>query len=297
MDDLDSEWQRKGATLSDKTARKELGLTQDEIVEAIRAGKLQCQICSMHGNPWLRLLRREVEALVKDKRGAKHLKDQQASAELARTEQELKRLSKQVAALEKQKSTLTANLEGRPRGPAPTGVPEKLLRIVDEIREQGWANQTRLTALKKWLETGHRLPAFAIFIATRAANRKRKATGQAADLLRRARELLGDQPQLRLASPRRTAQRLFDDLRSFQDEHKKVGLGVARVIKNRDLYLVEQGLDIYLQRSALPADGYRLAASFCEHYDPHHGTGLSGPSRARIREIVQFINLVEEQER
>jgi hypothetical protein len=39
MDDLDSEWRRKGATLSetlsDKTARKEFGLTQDEIVEAI----------------------------------------------------------------------------------------------------------------------------------------------------------------------------------------------------------------------------------------------------------------------
>jgi hypothetical protein len=32
----DSEWQRKGATLSDKTARKEFGLTQAEIVTAGR---------------------------------------------------------------------------------------------------------------------------------------------------------------------------------------------------------------------------------------------------------------------
>ena len=32
--DPDSEWQGKGATLSDKTARKEYGLTQDEIVRA-----------------------------------------------------------------------------------------------------------------------------------------------------------------------------------------------------------------------------------------------------------------------
>jgi len=39
--DPESEWQRKGATLSDKTARKEYGLTQDEIVRAIRARKLQ----------------------------------------------------------------------------------------------------------------------------------------------------------------------------------------------------------------------------------------------------------------
>ena len=34
------EWGRKGATLSDKTARSEFGLTQDEIIAAIRAGKL-----------------------------------------------------------------------------------------------------------------------------------------------------------------------------------------------------------------------------------------------------------------
>ena len=48
--DLDSEWQRKGATLSDKTARMELGLTQDEIVQAIRAGNLQYREGSMHGD-------------------------------------------------------------------------------------------------------------------------------------------------------------------------------------------------------------------------------------------------------
>src|SRR5713101_947416 len=57
MDLHDEEWQRKGATLSDKTARSEFGLTQDEIVAAIRAGKLQYRPSSMHGNPWLRARR------------------------------------------------------------------------------------------------------------------------------------------------------------------------------------------------------------------------------------------------
>jgi hypothetical protein len=47
MEDLESEWQRKGATLSDKTAREEFGLTQDEIVRAIRAGQLQYREGSM----------------------------------------------------------------------------------------------------------------------------------------------------------------------------------------------------------------------------------------------------------
>ena len=63
---MDSIRSRKGATFSDKSARQEFGLTQQEIVAAIRAGKLPCQQNSMHGNPWFRLLRHEVEALVGD---------------------------------------------------------------------------------------------------------------------------------------------------------------------------------------------------------------------------------------
>ena len=65
MRPVQEEWSRKGATLSDKTARKEFGLTQDEIVAAIDAGQLQYRVGVIHGNPWLRLLRREVEELMK----------------------------------------------------------------------------------------------------------------------------------------------------------------------------------------------------------------------------------------
>src|SRR5216683_7364975 len=110
MDALDSDWQRKGATLSDKTARKEFELTQDEIVRAIRAGKLQYRRNSIHGNPFLRLLRCEVEALVKKEHGDGFLKDQRAKTELARINRELKRLKAQIAELEKRKSQLAAGL-------------------------------------------------------------------------------------------------------------------------------------------------------------------------------------------
>jgi hypothetical protein len=66
---MDSNWSRKGATFSDKSARQEFGLTQQEIVVAIRAGELQYRENHIHGNPYLRLLRQEVEALVRDKSG------------------------------------------------------------------------------------------------------------------------------------------------------------------------------------------------------------------------------------
>ena len=110
--DFYGEWIRKGATLSDKTARKELGLTQDEIVRAIRAGKLQYRVQSVYGSPFLRLLRREVEALVRKLHGADHLKNEQARTELARVGRELKRLKKQMAELEARKAELLADLGG-----------------------------------------------------------------------------------------------------------------------------------------------------------------------------------------
>jgi hypothetical protein len=108
--DLDSEWQLKGATFSDKTARKEFGLTQDEIVRAIRAGTLHCRVASMHGNPWLRLLRREVKMLVKNKHGDDYLKNQEVKTEVGGINRELKRLKAQVAVLEQQKAKLLGDL-------------------------------------------------------------------------------------------------------------------------------------------------------------------------------------------
>jgi|SRR5450755_1345162 len=110
MDLQGEEWLRKDATLSDKTARSEFGLTQEEIIAAIRAGKLQYRPSSMHGNPWLRLLRREVEDLVSTRHGERYLRERQARTELARVNRELKQLRGQVAALEERRSVLLADL-------------------------------------------------------------------------------------------------------------------------------------------------------------------------------------------
>ncbi len=107
----DSVWQRKGATLSDKTVRKEYGLTQDEIVEAIRDGQLQYRENSIHGNPFLRLLRYEIEALIEKKHGGDYLQDRQTETELTAVNRELKKLKKQISVLEGRKSKLLTDLE------------------------------------------------------------------------------------------------------------------------------------------------------------------------------------------
>ena len=110
MEVYGDEWGRKGATLSDKTARAEFGLTQDEIIAAIRAGKLQYRQAAMHGNPWLRLLRRELEDLVSTRHGERYLREQRARTELNRVNRELKQLRAQLTAHEVRRAVLLSEL-------------------------------------------------------------------------------------------------------------------------------------------------------------------------------------------
>jgi len=98
---MDSIWRQKGATLSDKSARQEFGLTQQEIYEALRAGKLQFQQNSMHGNPWFRLLRHEVEALVKEKSGKDGLQKKKLQKELADLDKEARKIKTRLGSTEK----------------------------------------------------------------------------------------------------------------------------------------------------------------------------------------------------
>ncbi len=102
----DPAWAEKGATLSHKSAQKEFGLTWEEIVEAIKSGKLQYRENNIYGNPYLRLLRSEVEALVNDKYGSDYLKKKKLKKELAETNRTLKALRTQVVSLEKRRAEL-----------------------------------------------------------------------------------------------------------------------------------------------------------------------------------------------
>ena len=108
----DSMWSRKGATMSDKSARQEFGLTREEIVAAIRAGQLQFREGNMHGNPWYRLLRHEVESLVRDKSGQDHLHKKKLQKELADLNKEARTLTTRLKAIERRRAELMTELDG-----------------------------------------------------------------------------------------------------------------------------------------------------------------------------------------
>jgi len=108
------EWTKKDGTLSDKTASKEFGLTQKDIINAINEGKLQFREGSIYGNPFFRLLRSQVEKLVEEKFGKKFLIVSKAKTELKNINKELKELKLKVEELEKQKNKINLLLKGDP---------------------------------------------------------------------------------------------------------------------------------------------------------------------------------------
>jgi len=174
-----------------------------------------------------------------------------------------------------------------------TNIPEKLIDITEEIDSTGQASLTRLTVLKKWFAHPHRLAAFAVFIAKRACSRKGKSAPETVELFRDARALISKTDLLNPNLDRQQAESLYHRLKTFQNEHKKVGWNSVRLIKNRNLYLIEEGLRIYLWCIDSPRDGYRLAVDFCENYDPRYGNSLNGPSLTKLNEIVRFMFNVE----
>jgi hypothetical protein len=102
----ESIWQKPGATLSHKNACKEFGLTEGEVIEAIKVGKLQYRQNYAHGNPYFRLLRDEIQSLAMELRGAKVVEDQEVKHRLAKISREINSLKRKLSSLEKQKLEL-----------------------------------------------------------------------------------------------------------------------------------------------------------------------------------------------
>lgn len=100
------EWTRKGAVLSDVTAKKEYGVSRDFIVKGIQAGKLEFRQGVMWGNPYLRILRGQLERYIAERLGPKRLTGAKKQTELRKIKKEIAHLKKQLAALELRKAEI-----------------------------------------------------------------------------------------------------------------------------------------------------------------------------------------------
>jgi len=104
-------WTQQGETLSYKNACKEFGLEEAEIIEAMKAGKLQYKKNYAHGNPYFRLLRREVKAIAIELRGEKYIEKQEIEFKIKKITTEINSCKRKFKVLEKEKDLLTKKLD------------------------------------------------------------------------------------------------------------------------------------------------------------------------------------------
>ena len=100
------EWNRKGATLSDVTAMKEFGVSRAFIVKGIRAGKLEYREGAVWGNPYLRVLRSQLEQFIAEELGADRVSHGKDQTELRKIKKEIADLKKRLAALQARRADI-----------------------------------------------------------------------------------------------------------------------------------------------------------------------------------------------
>jgi hypothetical protein len=108
------EWGRKGATLSNVTAVEEYGITDELIDKGIRAGKLEYRHGAIWGNPYVRLLRSQLERYIAEEVGSDYLGRASAQTELRQLKKEIAQLRKRLSELQHRKGEIEAALEGKP---------------------------------------------------------------------------------------------------------------------------------------------------------------------------------------
>ncbi len=101
------EWNRKGATLSDKTAKKEYGVTQGFIVQGIRTEHLEYRQGAVYGSSYLRILRSQLEVYISQEFGMDYLLKIKRKSELQKVKREITKLKKQLKELELLKAELS----------------------------------------------------------------------------------------------------------------------------------------------------------------------------------------------
>ena len=104
------EWNQKGAALSDVTAQAEYGVSREFIIQGIKAGQLEYRDGSVWGNPYLRILRSQLEKYIVAEFGDGHLQRIKGQAELRKVKKEMAVLNKKLIALQKRKMELEASL-------------------------------------------------------------------------------------------------------------------------------------------------------------------------------------------
>src|SRR5271157_4310339 len=81
---------------------------------------------------------------------------------------------------------------------------------------------------------------------------------------------------------------LCREMQTEQNEYKKIGWDMVRMIKSKDLVVVEESLKSVLKGYEAAIWAYQTVKDYAERYDARHGSKLIPNSAPMVEEIAGF---------
>ena len=167
---------------------------------------------------------------------------------------------------------------------------KKLSEIAEELRQGKDFPVTRLTTIKSLCEEPEAAAAFALFLAQRIHSKMREEQSpeRYRELVDRAVKEL--KPYLTDPTEERKERlsSLCREMEAEQNEYKKIGWDMVRMLRSRDLVVVEESLKSVLKGYEAAIWAYQAAKDYAERYDVLHGSGLIPSSAPMVEEIAGF---------
>jgi hypothetical protein len=167
---------------------------------------------------------------------------------------------------------------------------KRLREIAEALRRGKYFTITCLTIIKGLCAEPEAAATFAFFLSERIQNKM----GQG-EYPKEFRELVDRtikelKPYLTDPTEERRARlsSLCDEMDSEQNEYKKVGRDMDRMLKSKDLFVVEQCLSLVLRRWEAPYWAYHAARDYAIRYDARYWSGLTPQSAPMVEEIAEF---------
>jgi hypothetical protein len=167
---------------------------------------------------------------------------------------------------------------------------KKLAEIAEGLRQGKVFPVTRLTTIKSLCGEPEAAAAFALFLAQRIQKKMRQEQSP-----KRYRELVNRAvKELKLHMTDASEERkerlttLCREMEAEQDEYKRIGWDMVRMLKSRDLVVVEESLKSVIKGHEAGFWAYQAAKDYAERYDARYGTGLIPSSASMVEEIAGF---------
>ena len=166
-----------------------------------------------------------------------------------------------------------------------------LAAIASELRQGKHFNVTRLTLLKSLCSDAGDAAAFAVYLA-RKSHQAIKASSKTEQQYQRLAGRAVRGMTAHLKSPTEESKvalrRLLAEVRGVQNEHEHQRWGPVRIIKSRQLLVVELALQCLLDARASAYLGYDLGRHYAERYDARYASGLIPASAPCVEDIAEF---------